>query len=217
MRTKTLVCAAALAVGVATSAVAQSNTVSLNIVGYYDVYVPSNQYILLANQLDTTNNTLEGVIPSPRKGSQFQTFQNGGLTAYTFDEFDLTWTPNGRASLKPGEGGYFRSDRASTLTFLGEVKQGPLTNSLVNGQYRIAASIVPIATNIVGMGVPGEPGDQLQTFFNRGFTAYTFDEFDLHWTPGDPNGPNIAIGQSFFYRKASAAANTNWVVNFTVQ
>jgi hypothetical protein len=72
MRTKTLVCAAALAAGLATSALAQSNVYSLNVVGYYNVTVPANTFVLVGNQLNTTNNTLPGIIPAPPPGSQFQ-------------------------------------------------------------------------------------------------------------------------------------------------
>jgi hypothetical protein len=216
MRTKTLLCAAALAAGVATSAVAQSNVYSLNVVGYYNVTVPANQYVLVANQLNTTNNTLAGVIPSPPPGATFQAFSGGGLSAYTFDDVDLVWTPNGNASLAPGQGGYFRSPVATTVTFVGEVKQGSLTNTLPKNQYVITASIVPQGTNVAALGVPGEGGDTLQTY-NNGFTAFTFDDVDLIWTPGAPEGPNIAVGQSFFYRKSPAGSQTNWIRNFTVQ
>jgi hypothetical protein len=216
MRTKTLLCAAALAAGVATSAVAQSNVYSLNVVGYYNVTVPANQYLLVANQLNTTNNTLGGVLPSVPPGSQFQVYSGGGLTPYVFDEFDLVWTPNGNAPLAPGQGGYFKSPVATTLTFVGEVRQGSLTNVLPKNAYVISASIVPQSTNVVNLGVPGEPGDQLQTYAG-GFTPYVFDEFDLVWTPGDPNGPTIAVGQSFFYKKSPTGTQTNWIRNFTVQ
>jgi hypothetical protein len=217
MRTKTLLCAAALAAaGIATSAVAQSNVYSLNVVGYYNVPVAANSYVLLANQLNTTNNTLAGVIPNPPPGSIFQSFNNGSLSAYVFDEFDLVWTPDGNANLAPGKGGYFRSPVATTLTFVGEVKQGSLTNTLPVGQYVVAGSTVPVATNAVGLSIPGEPGDTLQ-IYNGSFTAYVFDEFDLDWTPGNPNGPDIGVGQAFFYKKASTASNPNWVQNFTVQ
>jgi hypothetical protein len=216
MRTKTLLCAAVLAAGVATSAVAQSNVYSLNVVGYYNVPVTANHYILVGNQLNTTNNTLGGVIPNPPPGSQFQAFQNGGLTAYTFDEFDLVWVPNGNASLAPGQGGYFQSPVATTLTFVGEVKQGSLTNTFIKNAYVVSASIVPQAGTPNSLGVPAEAGDQMQTF-NNGFSAFTFDEFDLVWTPGDPNGPALSVGQAFFYRKSPTATQTNWIRNFTVQ
>jgi hypothetical protein len=217
MRTKTLLCAAVLAAGVATSAVAQSNVYSLNVVGYYNVPVTANHYILVGNQLNTTNNTLGGVIPNPPPGSQFQAFQNGGLTAYTFDEFDLVWVPDGNVvNLKPGLGGYFRSPIATTVTFVGEVLQGHLVNTLPRNQYAVRASMVPQAGNPNSLKIPVEPGDQIQ-MFNNGFTAFTFDEFDLIWTPGDPNGPLINVGQAFFYRKSPTATQTNWIRDFTVQ
>jgi hypothetical protein len=216
MRTKTILCAAALAAGLATSAVAQSNVYSLNVVGYYNVPVSPNQFYLVGNQLNTTNNTLAGIIPNPPPGSQFQVFANGGFTAYTFDEFDLAWVPNGNASLAPGQGGYFRSPVSTTVTFVGEVRQGSLTNTFIKGQNVVSASIVPQAGTPNSLGIPAEAGDQIQVYHN-GFSAFTFDEFDLVWAPGDPNGPALAVGDAFFYRKAPTATTTNWVRNFTVQ
>src|SRR5690349_5348482 len=119
MRTKTLL-AAILVAGVAASAVAQSNVYSLNVVGYYNVVTPANKKIMLGNQLDTTNNTLAGIIPNPPPSSQFFKF-NGGFAAYSFDDVDLVWLPNGTVSLAPGEGGFFISPVNTTLTFVGEV------------------------------------------------------------------------------------------------
>src|ERR1700730_12330845 len=59
MRTKTLVCAAALmAAGVATS-MAQSNVYSLNVVGYINITFPANKYTLTANQLVQTNSQVQ--------------------------------------------------------------------------------------------------------------------------------------------------------------
>src|SRR5690349_6995431 len=129
MRTKTLLCAAALAAGIATTAVAQSNVYSLNVVGYYNVPAPVNAKIMIGNQLNTTNNTLAGIIPNPPPLSQFFKY-NGGFSAYNFDDVDLVWLPDGNASLAPGEGGFFISSANTTLTFVGEVRQGSLTNTL---------------------------------------------------------------------------------------
>jgi hypothetical protein len=212
MRTKALLCAAALAAGAVTS-MAQSNVYSLNVVGYYNVTVPANQYVLLANQLNTSNNVLSSVIPNPPPGSIFQKF-NGGYTAYAFDDVDLAWTPNGNASLAPGEGGFFKSPQATTLTFVGEVPQGSLTNTLPAGVYAIRASVVPQAGLVTtALGLPAEAGDILQRF-NAGYTAYAFDDVDLAWTPSQPS---VNVGEAFFYKKAANGTATQWVRNFTVQ
>jgi hypothetical protein len=213
MRTKTLLCAAALAAGVATSAVAQSNVYSLNVVGYYNVSMGANQKVLLGNQLNTTNNTLAGVIPNPPPLSQFFKF-NGGFTTYQFDDVDLVWTPNGNVSLAPGEGGFFISPVATTLTFVGEVMQGSLTNTLPQNTKVIRTSIVPQAGRVsTDLGLPGEALDQLFTF-SGGFTTYQFDDVDLVWTPSEPTNN---VGGAFFYIKAAGNTQTNWVRNFTVQ
>jgi len=202
-----------LAAGLATSALAQSNVYSLNVVGYYNVVCPANQYVLLANQLHTTNDILSNVIPAPVPNSIFQKF-NGGYTAYSFDDVDLVWVPNGNATLAPGEGGFFKSPSATTLTFVGEVLQGSLTNTLPVGQYAIRSSMVPQAGRVTtDLNLPGEPNDILQTF-NGGYTAYSFDDVDLVWVPTEPTN---LVGQAFFYKKANGGTKPNWVRNFTVQ
>jgi len=213
MRTKTLLCLAALtAAGVATS-MAQSNVYSLNVVGYVNVTCPANQLVLLANQLNTTNNTIGALIPNGPAFAQFYKY-NGGYTAYGFDDVDLVWTPNANATLNPGEGGFYRSPSATTLTFVGEVLQGSRTNTLPIGLYAIRSSIVPqqgkISTDLL---VPGEAFDQAYTYAG-GYTAYGFDDVDLVWTPSEPT---INVGQAFFYHKASTSTQSKWIRNFTVQ
>jgi hypothetical protein len=213
MRTKTLLCAAALAAGLATSALAQSNVYSLNVVGYYNVSMGANQKVLLGNQLNTTNNTLAGIIPNPPPLSQFFKF-NGGFATYQFDDVDLVWTPDGNVSLAPGEGGFFISPVATTLTFVGEVRQGPLTNTLPMNTKVIRTSIVPQAGRVTtDLGLPGQALDQLFTF-NGGFSTYQFDDVDLVWTPSEPTNQ---VGGAFFYIKANGNTQTNWIRNFTVQ
>jgi hypothetical protein len=127
---------------------------------------------------------------------------------------DLVWLPDGNVSLAPGEGGFFVSPAASTLTFVGEVLQGSLTNTLPKNTKVIRTSIVPQAGRIsTDLGLPGEPGDQA-FFYNGGFSSYTFDDIDLVWTPSEPTN---TVGGAFFYIKSSLATQTNWIRNFTVQ
>jgi hypothetical protein len=209
MRTKALIGAAILAAGLASS-MAQ-NVYSLNVVGYYNVPVPANQYVLIANQLNTTNNTLGGILPTAPAGSVFQKF-SGGWSGYIMDDVDLVWTPNANATLAPGEGGFFKSPVATTLTFVGEVKQGSLTNNLPAGLYTVVGSQVPQAGSAPALGVPGEPGDVLQKY-NNGWSGFIFDDVDLVWTP---SVPSFGVGEAFFYKKSAAGTQTKWVRNFTV-
>ena len=211
MRTKTLLCLAALAAGAATS-MAQSNVYSLNVVGYINITVPANQYVMIANQLNSTNNTIGSVLGAAQDGSLFQKFNNG-YSAYVYDALVPGWTPDGNATLNPGEGGFFKSPVATTITFVGEVLQGSLTNTLPLGQYVVRSSEVPQAGTPTTLAIPGEDGDILQTYHGS-YSAFVYDALAPGWTPTDPN---LAVGESFFYKKASTSTQPLWIRNFTVQ
>jgi hypothetical protein len=194
-----------------TTALAQSNVYSLNVVGYYNISVGANAKVLLGNQLNTTNNTLAGIIPNPPPSSQFFKY-NGGFTAYSFDDVDLVWLPNGNASLAPGEAGFFRSPINTTLTFVGEVLQGRLTNTIVPNVKAFICSMVPQAGRVTtDLGLPADPFNQVFTWdnINGGYSAYSFDDVDLAWLP---NEPVVAVGQGFVY-----IGQRSWIRNFTVQ
>ena len=212
MRTiKALVCAAALAAGLAT--VTAQTVYSLNVVGYYNVPCAAGAKVLLANQLNTTNNTLAQLIPNGPPAAQFFKYA-GGFSAYVFDDIDMAWLPNGNATMNPGEGAFYLSPTATTLTFVGEVLQGNLVNTLPINQKVIRSSMVPQAGLITtDLQLPGEPADQLFTY-SGGYSAYVFDDIDMAWLP---NQPTINVGQAFFYIKAAASVSSAWTRNFTVQ
>ena len=91
MRTKVLLIAAALAASLASS-MAQ-NVYSLNVVGYYNIPLAANEKLMIANQLNTTNNTLAALIPSGPPNANFFKYA-GSFVGYQFDEFDLVWKPS---------------------------------------------------------------------------------------------------------------------------
>jgi hypothetical protein len=211
MRTKALLLAAALTAAGIASIQAQSNVYSINVVGYVNVTVPANGFGLIANPLNSTNNTIGSVIASPPPGTTFYKY-DGGYTVYTYDVDDLVWTPNGNATLNPGEGGFVRNFSANpmTITFVGEVLQGNLTNSVPNG-YSIRSSQVPQAGAITSvLNYRPNPGDTLYKYA-AGYTVFTYDVDDLVWTPSEPV---INVGESFFSLRFTGG--TNWVRNFTV-
>ena len=232
MRTKVLLCAAALAVSLASS-MAQ-NVYSLNVVGYYNVTIPANGFYMIANQLNTTNNTLAVLsgLQNVADGSQLFKY-NGGYAAYGYDGIAGAWgggPPDPTIqTMNPGEAAFFRDaggGSGQVLTFVGEVLQNTspgLINTLPVGNA-VRASIVPQSGLLSStLGVPPEDGDQVFVY-NGGYSAYGYDGIALAWggtLPGggtvDPGGPPIAVGQGFFYRKVVGAVSTSWVRSFTVQ
>jgi hypothetical protein len=207
---------AALAAGIATSS---AQVYSLNVVGYVNVTVPANGFYMVANQLDTGNNTLGNVIPTASDGAQFYKY-NGTYTTATYDATLPGWD-NPAVTLNPGEGGFFHNNTASpvTVTFVGEVKQGTLNNQLPAG-FAIRSSIVPQQGTLQDLGIPitgtGSPSDGDQVYvYNGTYTSSTFDSTIPGWdTPGSPGGPTVAVGQAFFIKSATAYT---WTRNFTVQ
>src|SRR5690348_15250407 len=96
MRTKALLCAAALlAAGVATS-MAQSNVYSLNVVGYVNVRM--NQGLtMIANPLDAGNNTVSNVFKNvdPNNHYTILSWDGASFQPNDLDDIDGTWTnPN---------------------------------------------------------------------------------------------------------------------------
>ncbi|HOC54313.1 MAG TPA: hypothetical protein PKI20_01685 [Verrucomicrobiota bacterium] len=213
MRTlKALVCTAALAAGLAT-AVAQ-NVYSLNVVGYYNVACPADTYVMVANQLNTTNNTLNGLFPNPVPSMQVLKW-NGGWDTYTFDDIDLMWLPNGDATLNVGEAAVVKSPADTTLTFVGEVLQGALSNPLPAAEvYGARASMVPQAGLVAtDLGFPSEASDQILKW-NGGWDTYTYDDIDLMWLPSEPT---LAVGEGVVLKKGPGSTAAAWTRNFTVE
>jgi hypothetical protein len=221
MRTlKALVCLAVLAGGIATT-MAQSNVYSLNVVGYYNITVGAHQKIMIANQLNTTNNTIGALLAPPMVGNGDQLFKFNGasFTSSLYSTDDGQWDPDPTVTLNPGEAVFYQPALARTLTFVGEVLQGQLSNTLPLGTKVMRSSMVPqqglVSTDL---GVPFFNGDQLFTYNTAqnggGYVTYLYSTDDGQW---DPSEPTMSVGQGFFYRKAAGANNPNWVRNFTVQ
>jgi hypothetical protein len=213
MRTKVLLCAAALAASIACSWA--QNVYSLNVVGYYNITVAANQKVIIANQLNTTNNTIGALLAPPMVGNNDNLFKYAaGFTASTYSTDDGSWS-DPSVTLNPGEAAFFQPAGARTLTFVGEVLQGSLTNTLPLGVKVLRSSMVPQQGQIdTDLGVVPDNNDNLFTF-SGGYTAFTYSTDDGSWNAA----PIINVGQGFFYVKAptGAAANVNWVRNFTVQ
>src|SRR6266436_7556560 len=143
MRTKTLLCLAALTAGVATS-MAQSNVYSLNIVGYVTYTQAANKFNIMANPLNTTNNDVSKVFTSAASYPGLTVYKRnagGGYDQSTFDPDLLAWTAP--LDMSPGTGVWLSTPAGTpfTNTFVGEV----LLNSSnpIPAGYSIRSSVVP--------------------------------------------------------------------------
>jgi hypothetical protein len=218
MRTKALVCAAILAAGLASS-MAQSNVYSLNVVGYYNVTVPQSGYYLVANQLNTTNNQIQYVLPTVPNDTTLYKYTGGGYAVAQWEDYNPGWdTPT--ITLNPGETAFVRDVAGTpgglTLTFVGEVLQGSLVNSFTPGTVCFRSSMVPQAASLAVLGIVGENDDTCYVYTGGGYAVSQFEDYNPGWDyDGSGNGPPIAVGQGFGFLKQGPT--TAWVRNFTVQ
>lgn len=223
MRTKALLAAAILAAGLASS-MAQTNVYSLNVVGYYNVTIPANTvgngFVIAANQLTNTAGTdISVVIPPASVPNNTILFAWNGTTFVTRtrtsdDDDNALWS--GTLDLKPGMGFWLKNPTASpvTVTFVGEVLQGNLSNPVASG-FSMLASQVPQSGDLASvLGYPAVPGSTIVFFWRDGTyvtrSRTTDDDDNALWT--GVTEPQVGEG---FWVKENAA--TTWSRSFTVQ
>jgi hypothetical protein len=227
MKTKALLLAAAIcAVAAGTS---KAQVYSANAVGYVNMTLNPG-FSLIANPLDNTNNSLSVILPNVPVQTRVYRFEPVPAT-YTI----ATKTPIGGGSwntnmvMEPGQG-FFISIPAGapvTVTFVGEVPQGNLSNPLAPGRFQIVSSQVPqalplgrpnSAVGVQTLGFPAAVGDRVYTF-NGTYTTHTFVQLGANppfWnTAGSQDGPTIGVGQSFFLSRA-ATGSSAWTRTFSV-
>lgn len=217
----------ALLAGFASMAAAvalQADVVSVNAVGYANVVVPPG-FSMIANQLNSGNNTIGSILPDPTPGTRI--FKWTGTSFAIFDYVQLPpnlgggkfWDPNGNATLNPGEGAFIFNPTANnmTLTLVGEVPTGAASNVSVPAGFAIMSSTVPQAGALnSALGFPVAPGDRVFLFNGTSYSIHDFVQLPPNLGGGtlwDPSEPTAQVGQAFFSFKGGA---TTWNRNFSL-
>jgi hypothetical protein len=223
MRTKTLLLSGVVAA--LSGACAMAQVYSLNAVGYINVTVPAN-FSIIANQLNTTNNNI-----SPLLDSQLLDGGHNGVqifkynpVAESFASFTVspsgstaTWSSPGvtTTTMNPGEAIYIYNPLGTnfTLTFVGTVMQGSLTNTLVQN-FNLVSSIVPQSGALdTALGVVPNAGDEV-FIYNPVSESFSSDTWTgAVWSTG--SAPVPAVGSGFYYY-TPLASGLSWVRTFNV-
>lgn len=232
MRTKALLLTAAvIAAGIGAS---QAQVYSVNAVGYVNLTLRPG-YNLIGNPLNGTNNNINTLIPTMPADSQVLRWSGAAQSFTSIDTYFDVGDPaqNGwynanfersTTVINPGEGFFVRNAGAAvTVTFVGEVPQGNLTNTVFHG-YGFYSSIVPQSAGLqAAMGFPAA-GDMIYTRWSATNQAYygSVTYFDVGdpaqngWYDGNfnPAEPVPAVGEGFLIYNPSATRG--WVRSFTV-
>jgi hypothetical protein len=210
MKLKSLLLASLLSAAVSPALAQSSNVFSVNAVGYVNLSLAPG-FSMISNPLNATNNVVGTLFPDAPNGFVIFKFNPAA------NNYDLNFRNSGAWSvpnmaLSPGEGIFIFNNQASNVvvTYVGEVPQGALTNSLPTG-FTIRSSQVPQAGALESLlQFPGVSGD-LVFVYNRVNNNYDiFVRGASSWSPSDPN---ISVAQSFFLFRNVAGS---WVRNFSV-
>ncbi len=234
MRTKTLLLTAAIVAAGAAGSIAQS-VYSVNAVGYVNVTLLPG-FNLISNPLNGTNNVIGTIIPTAPNGAsiaRWSVANQGFLPSDTYFEFAPNDPANGwydagfaisTTVINPGQGFFIQNPGASaTITFVGEVPQGSLSNP-IGANFGFYSSIVPQSANLLTIGFPGVNG-LTYTTWNAASQGYGSSLTYFEFAPNDPaNGfydgsfnltPAVpAVAQGFLVFNPSGAAS--WNRTFTV-
>jgi len=214
MRTKALILTAAVtAAGIATST---AQVFSVNAVGYVNTTIPAGKFALISNPLTAADNTIGALFGSVPPGTQLYKFRAdaSGWDQGIFDDIDNAILPESFANteLLPGEGIFVRNNSNSdfTVTFVGEVPQGDLTNPVPQG-LSVRSSQVPQSGTLTELGVPGNFEDVVFKWdpANNRYDQSIFDDIDNDWVPQR----TLGVGEAIFINKKAAGS---WDRSFSV-
>jgi hypothetical protein len=208
MRTKTLLLTAALcAAGIATS---KAQVYSVNAVGYVNTALVKG-YNLISNPLDNkTSNKVKDLFASLPAGAQIFVFNGTKYDSADVDVFSGAITGTAAdTEVKPGNGVFVRVDAPTTVTFVGEVPAGSLSNPIPKG-FSIKASQVPQAGTATALNFPLEDGDQIFKF-NATTGKYTVSSVVFGAWDAEPS---LDVGEAVFVRTDSTTKN--WTRTFDI-
>ena len=223
MRTKTLLLAAALtAVGIATS---MAQVYSVNAVGYVRTSLKPG-FNMVSNPLNAASNKISDLFKNvdggiPAEGMTVYKYVNGNYLPPviffddgSFDGADFT--------LAPGEGAFVLNSAATakTITFVGEVPQGPLSTTLKVG-FNMISSQVPQAGAIDTVLKYSAADQDLAYQFDASIQNYITPKQAFADDPNvvnspvswDPSAPVIGVGEAFWLLKTTAGT---WTRTFSV-
>jgi hypothetical protein len=151
--------------------------------------------------------TVESQVPNPPDGASLFRVDGNGFAANNF----LDGWSDPEMLLAPGQGWFF-SNPASipfTLTLVGTVFEGMLTNHLQAG-YSLCASLVPQAGLLSSqLGFPLTPGSQVFVWDSLAQNYSRYDSIDYGW---DPQEPSIQIARAFWVNEPD---DQDWIREFS--
>jgi hypothetical protein len=211
MKAKALLILGLVAGGVS----AADPVVSANIVGYVNVTVKGqvngvSKYSMISNPLKATSNKVSDVIKlGATDDLQLFHFTPGGFVSSAASGGD--WLDGADVVITPG-GGFFAAGAGAAdvkITFVGEVDiAGAVAGHNVPTGLSIQSSVLPKAGRLADLEYPLGAGDNdsdsIFQFLNGSYVET--DGSAGAWLDDSGKGPNVAVAESFWVKRAGTAA-----------
>lgn len=224
------------------SAMAQTNVYSQNAVGYINITIYPGYNIISCPLLTSPDQTLNTILPNGTGSAE----AFNGDTVYLFSPtggYSITqgrqvgtggtgWSAGGSTNIiSPGIGFWLFSSVTTntTVTLVGTVPTGPMTNVIQTG-YNLVSSVVPMSGDLYSNSISAftnvNNGDDVYVFDptgtpQNGYVFYKAEAPALAHNGGSPwaassGGDPIVqyVGEGFFYYSGTAAIN--WLENYSV-
>jgi peptidyl-Asp metalloendopeptidase len=189
---------------------------SLNSLGFIKLNIKSG-YSMVANHLETGNNTVGALFPNPPAGTTIYKWDEQNdqyiVNNFTFGQ----WSIPGM-SMNPGEGVIIENPGAAfVVNLVGEVKQGYLSNSVPDG-FAIRSSLLPVGGGVVSsLGFPMANDERIHRMTNTNGTYTIYYHFGTSpsgfWSPNPPGEPAPSTGEAFWSEKHNSQ---DWIRNFWI-
>lgn len=167
--------------------------------GFVNLAIPSGTS-MIANPLLTQNMDIGTLITNIPNGTTLQFWAQtnwGPTTTYSSGSWDHPYW-----SLSAGNGALINASSNTTITFVGQVLDGYITNMIPPG-FSVRSSAFPLATDIGTLGLTGlTNGDFIQEWNGTNYTTYT--NVAGSWVPSTPT---LTAGQSFI---VYSGLGTSW-------
>jgi hypothetical protein len=199
------------------AAFAQTNVVSsANVVGYNQITIASNSFVLVALDFNTASNTVNGLFGNLGTGSQISFWDATAQGYVTLTKLRTGWSPSGTNVLEIGSGAFLKLPSSTNVYLAGDVPMTETTTVYTAIGYKILSYPYPADTVITNtaMAKGAATGDSISLWGTNGWT--TFTKLRTGWSPANFTNIQLKVGDALLY-KGVTNRTVNEVKPYTIQ
>lgn len=200
------------------AAFAQSTNVvsSANVVGYNQITIPSNQYVMVSMQFDNTNNTVQGLFPALPSGSKAYIWNPSAQGYIICSRGPANWGTSGTNRVVKGSGIFLQgpANFQTNIYLSGDVPTTETTMVSRLPGYTMMSYPYPVDVTLTNMAVAkgAVSGNKIYFWNGTGYSIYS--RGPANW---GASGTNVfKVGQAYYFQ-GSVTTNANEVKPYTLQ